>query len=161
VLTEFPEVATGGGESDSDDDVDVDDEEEEEEEECNIKQAINSLIFLSIKAPALPPPSHRMHALERSLLSSDSAAEAAALRLAAVELRERAVCAREKAAAARERALSVRAFESGVSVFNEGDPAKFAAAYSLIQFAADGGNVDAKVRLGEMLCVPSSRLEQV
>ena len=102
-----------------------------------------------------------MHALERSLLSPDSAAEAAALRLVAVELRERAVGAREKAAAARERALSVRAFESGVSVFKEGDPAKFAAAYSLIQFAADGGNVGAKVRLGEMLCVSYSHHKKV
>jgi hypothetical protein len=102
-----------------------------------------------------------MHGIERSLLSFDSAADAAVLRLVAVELRERAVSAREKAAAARERALSARAFELGVSVFKEGDPAKFVAAFSLIQFAADDGNVDAKVRLGEMLCVTSSRPEKM
>lgn len=102
-----------------------------------------------------------MHAIERSLLPPGSSAEAASLRLAAVELREKAVAAREKAAAARERALSARALDSGVSVFKKGDPAKFAAAFSLIQFAADGGNVDAKVRLGEMLCVASSRHEEV
>ena len=102
-----------------------------------------------------------MHSIERSLLPPSSSTEAASLRLVAVELREKAVAAREKAAAARERALSARALESGASVFKEGDPAKFAAAFSLIQFAADGGNVDAKVRLGEMLCVASSRHEEV
>ena len=92
-----------------------------------------------------------MHAIERSLLSPASSAQAAALRLVAVELRERAVSAREKAAAARETALSARAFELGVSVFKEGDPAEFFAAFSLIQFAADDGHVHAKVRLGEII----------
>ena len=102
-----------------------------------------------------------MHAIQPSLLSPASSAEAAALRLVAVGLRERAVSAREKAAAARETALSARAFELGVSVFKKGDPAEFSAAFSFIQFAADGGHVDAKVRLGEMLCVASSRHEEV
>jgi hypothetical protein len=83
-------------------------------------------------------------------------AEAAALRLEAVELRECAVAAREKAIAAREKALAARAFVSGLRTFEEGDIAKFPAAFALMQAAADGGDIDAKVRMGEMLCVTCS-----
>jgi hypothetical protein len=88
--------------------------------------------------------------------STAAAAEAHTLRATAVDTRELAVAAREAAAAARERALVARALESGARMFETGDPVMHAAAFAFIQIAADGGDSEAKVRLGEMLCDRSS-----
>ncbi len=102
-----------------------------------------SLLHLSFGNPSPSP-------------SAAAAAEALMRRAAAVDARELAVAAREDAAAARERALSARALESGVRLFENGDPAMHTAAFASIQIAADSGESEAKVRLGDMLCDQSS-----
>ena len=93
-----------------------------------------------------------MQVLDRALRQPDAGTEALQLRVAAVELRERAAAAREGAAAGRERALDAGALELGKRLFEEGSTANFSAAFTWIQEAAEGGETEAVVRLGEMLC---------
>ncbi len=92
-----------------------------------------------------------MQVLDRALRHFDAGSEVLQLRVAALEMRERAAAAREIAAAAREKALAVGALELGKRLFEEGSTANFAAAFALVQDAAEGGEMEAVVRLGEML----------